>query len=148
MTPADAAAVVEWHYPPPYDFYDMSADPDDLSEFIAGTEKGYNFAVQTGSALVGFVSFQPHPDGIELGLGLRPDLTGVGLGVGFVQSVISFARERHPTRRIVLNVATFNERAIRVYERTGFTTTKTFMRHTNGGEWEFTEMALHTDDVE
>jgi len=46
--------------------------------------------------------------------------TGRGLGDGFVQLGLSFAHERFPEQRILLDVADFNRRARKVYERVGF----------------------------
>ena len=60
---------------------------------------------------------------MEIGLGLRPDLTGRGLGLDFFRAGVEFARERFRPALIVLNVAAFNERAIAVYERAGFVRT-------------------------
>lgn len=61
-------------------------------------------------------------DAVDIGLGLRPDLTGQGLGDPFVAACIDHAlRIRHPTV-LRLAVATFNARAIAVYERAGFQT--------------------------
>jgi [ribosomal protein S18]-alanine N-acetyltransferase len=37
-------------------------------------------------------------------------------------------------------VASFNRRAITVYERAGFTAVHTYTHRTNGGEWEFIAM--------
>ncbi len=91
--------------------------------------------------LIGFFSFKPkEPGTIEIGLGLRPDHTGRGLGLAFVEAGLDQARERIGPEEFSLAVATFNERAITVYERAGFTTVRTYMHHTNGGEWEFVEM--------
>ena len=42
--------------------------------------------------------------------------------------------------RFVLAVATFNRRAINVYERVGFTRVRVYAHETNGGKWEFVEM--------
>ncbi|HEU0026213.1 MAG TPA: GNAT family protein, partial [Ktedonobacterales bacterium] len=57
---------------------------------------------------------------ITIGLGLRPDLTGRGLGMPFVEAGMALARERfHPTG-FRLFVYAWNRRAITVYERVGF----------------------------
>jgi len=57
-----------------------------------------------------------------IGFGLKPELTGHGLGAGFVSACIEFAVKRHDYRGeyVRLGVATSNKRAITVYERVGF----------------------------
>ena len=101
------------------------------------------FGVEDGTgALVGYFSFKPRDARtIELGLGLRPDLTGRGLGASFLAAGMEFARAHFAPARFVLSVATFNERAIKVYERAGFVRERTYMHSTNGGEWEFVHMS-------
>ena len=61
-------------------------------------------------------------------LGLRPDLTSRGLGLEFVRAGIQLIRERFGPSRIVLDVAGFNERAAKVYERAGFRVTGRHVR--------------------
>ncbi len=107
-----------WRYPPPYDFYDDDGLP------VRNPERFYSVRVEDGT-VAGFFYFEERGDAVFYGLGLRPDLTGRGLGTAFVNAGLEFAQERFGRRRIVLDVAEFNERAIRVYERTGFRRTGT-----------------------
>jgi [ribosomal protein S18]-alanine N-acetyltransferase len=103
--------------------------------------------VLSGGELVGFFCYGPggqlpgfdYPDdgSLDVGLGLRPDLTGKGSGLGFLRAGLEFARRRFSPDGFRLSVATFNERAILVYERAGFRRAKVFTHHTNGGEHPF-----------
>ena len=145
MSQEDAEAIAEWHYPAPFSFYDASADPNDLAELLdpALRGAGYESVRNESGDLVGFFQFkQNRPDAIEIGLGLRPDLTGCGLGGAFLEAGLRRARARFGPTRIVLSVATFNRRAVTVYKRAGFAAVRTYTHSTNGGEWEFLEMEL------
>ena len=143
MTQADAEAVALWHYPEPFSFYDWSADPDDLAELLSPVLRGDSyFAVDDESGvLLGFFGFKPSKPGtVEIGLGLHPDQTGCGLGGSFLQAGLDYASAAFAPEQFTLSVATFNKRAITVYERAGFSATRTYMHSTNGGEWEFVDM--------
>jgi len=145
MSQEDAEAIAEWRYPEPFSFYDASADPDDLAELLdpALRGAGYESVRNESDELVGFFQFkQNRPDVLEIGLGLRPDLTDRGLGGTFIEAGLRRARARFGPTPIVLSVATFNRRAVTVYERAGFVAVRTYMHSTNGGEWEFLEMEL------
>jgi ribosomal-protein-alanine N-acetyltransferase len=139
----EAEEIADWHYPEPYSFYDWSADADDLRELLDPALRGDAYwAVRDDSGeLVGSFSFKPKEDTVDIGLGLRPDLTGRGLGAEFLAAGLDFARARYAPKRFTLAVATFNERAIMVYERAGFTRDRVYMHSTNGGEWEFLAMS-------
>src|SRR5204863_514838 len=67
-----------------------------------------------------FYYFEPKGDVLDYGLGLRPDLTGRGLGLDFFRAGLEFGRERFRPALVRLHVAAFNERAVKVYERAGF----------------------------
>jgi [ribosomal protein S18]-alanine N-acetyltransferase len=139
---AEAVAIAHWRYEPPYSFYDATADPDDLALLLGEeTREGRHFsAFDENNELVGFFSFIVEGDDVVVGLGLRPDLTGHGLGLAFVEAGLAFARERFNPSRFRLSVATFNERAIRVYERAGFEPLRTYEHETNGGLHPFLEL--------
>ena len=145
MSQRRARAVAAWRYDPPYDFYDAVADPEDLAELLDPAQReGRDFAVLSDpsdlSDLVGFFMFKHEGDIVEVGLGLRPDLTGCGLGLSFLLAGLEFARERYAPTRFRLAVAAFNQRAIRVYERAGFYQGESYMHRTNGGEHAFLRM--------
>ena len=92
-------------------------------------------------ALVGFLQLErASAETVDIGLGLRPELTGRGLGEHFVGEALAFVRTRFDPRRFTLAVASFNERALRVYERCGFVEVARSVRTTAGAEWEFVEM--------
>lgn len=143
MTRAFAQAVAAWHYDGEYSFYDFDQDPEDRAELLdaANWENRYFAALDGAGNLVGFFCCERRGDDAELGLGLEPDQTGEGRGLEFVEAGLEFARKRFHPGRFVLQVARFNRRAIRVYEKLGFRIERTFTNRTNGGEFEFVFMA-------
>lgn len=124
----DIGVVAGWRYPGPYAYYDF--DMPSLatillvqSLFGAITDPTYFTVVDERERIVGVFSYIWHARGtLEVGLALRPDLTGQGRGVGleFVLAGLEHARQRFRPQRFYLTVATFNTRARRVYERAGF----------------------------
>ncbi len=122
---ADADAVSSWRYEAPYDAYDAREDPTFDEEMRDSSRWGeLEWAVddaETG-ALVGFLELtwiEPSRL-VELGLGMRPDLTGRGLGSTYVEAALAFSRMRWAPATFALDVFPWNERAIRAYERAGF----------------------------
>lgn len=148
MKPEDASIVATWHYPDPYSFYDMAHDKDDLEELLDfenwKADSKYAVFGEPGD-LIGFFEFAHQGDIVDVGLGLRSDMTGKGLGLDYVRAGLVYAREKFSPREFRLSVATFNERAIKVYEKVGFKASKTFMTNTNGGVHEFLEMIMKAD---
>jgi|SRR5699024_6068594 len=144
---ADTAREIDsWSYPEPYDFYDLDADPADRALFLdSSTWPDRYFAVRAADTadLVGFVCFEDTDErGFEIGIGMAPERTGHGDGIRFVEAALAFAQGRFDTTAFTLAVATFNERAIRVYERVGFEKIDEFEQETNGGVYPFVRMSL------
>jgi len=144
---ADADAVTRWRYPPPYDAYDTSEDPS----FEAGLRDPARWG-ELGSAvddaetgeLVGFLELTAIEDQgcVEIGLGLRPDLTGRGLGPDYIEAAMAFARVRWHPCTFALDVFPWNERAIRAYERAGFERGEVYVRtFPDGNEVMFLRMS-------
>ena len=140
---ADAEQIARWRYDGPYAFYDMENDPDDLAELLDPPqwENTYYAAVDTEGSLVGFYCFHQEGLTLELGLGMRPDLTGRGLGLNFLETGLAFARQRYSVETLRLSVAAINQRAIALYAKAGFKPIRAYKNQTNGGVFDFLEMA-------
>ena len=143
----DAWQVSNWRYPKEYAFYDLDLLPllgnSLLHPLLIGVGGGGFYAVAyKNDPLAGVFSFLWRGDTVEIGLGLQPNLTGQGIGLAFVQAGLEFGRRTFAPRAFCLTVATFNQRAIIVYERAGFVTGKRFVKWVRGSSREFMEMEL------
>jgi ribosomal-protein-alanine N-acetyltransferase len=132
-----------WKYPEPYSFYDLTADEDDLREFLDPHTWDHTFAAPDhGRRLVGYFTYAFSGECMEIGLGLAPWMTGRGEGETFVRSGIAFGIQHfgYEGEFVCLSVASFNKRAIRTYQSAGFHIERTFLQNTNGDEHEFVRM--------
>lgn len=148
MTAVDAHAVATWRYPDEYSFYDADADPDDLAELLDPSEWGQHYFAADELAtrtLAGFLMVKLTGRVAEIGLGLRPDLTGRGQGASFLNTCLHFASAALGAHSYTLAVAAFNRRAITVYERAGFREVDRFEHFTNGGRHSFIRMDKDTN---
>jgi RimJ/RimL family protein N-acetyltransferase len=143
---AYAHEVESWHYPPPYDFYDAASDPEDAkAQRDPAKREQYRAVLGEDGRLEAFWYFDWHEGVVEVGIGLRPDLTGRGRGEFFLRSQLDYAEEHWRPALLRLFVAAWNHRAIRLYERLGF---RTAGRETRlfelVGEHEFLRMERRT----
>jgi [ribosomal protein S18]-alanine N-acetyltransferase len=137
MTAGYAADIVTWRYPAPYDCYDMTgADP----AFLLDPASGY-YALAGEDGLLGFRSFGADgqvPGGeydesaLDTGGGLRPELTGRGLGRAAIGTGLEFGRQQFAPPAFRVTVATFNLRAQRVVQALGFQPAGRFAASTDG----------------
>lgn len=157
VSEADARAILAWRYDEPYAVYNMADDFESIKRGLAemlDRRSPYYSVRDERDELLGFFCFgtaaqvgdtsTPGLYGedqvMDVGLGMRPDLTGQGLGLSFVNAGLSFAREHFHPRGFRLFVLTFNERATRVYERAGFARIRVFTQQNMHGELTFLEM--------
>jgi [ribosomal protein S18]-alanine N-acetyltransferase len=130
MTDADARAVAAWQYPPPYDGYTIGADEAD--EFVAmclDPAFHYYAVLDAADNLVAFRCFGADAqvpggdyaaDALDMGGGLRPDLTGRGLGPQVMRAALDFARQTFAPTHFRATVAAWNVRAQRACHTVGY----------------------------
>lgn len=147
---ADIATISRWRYDGVYAFYDLHLSPlisimalQTIMGRVIG-EPVYYTTLDERGVIVGMFSYlRNQAETLEVGLALRPDLTGqaAGIGLSFVQAGMDFGRRQFRPKRFRLTVATFNARAIRVYEQAGFTRDKIGFRRKLGKRYEALEMS-------
>lgn len=121
LTADDGMDIATWRYPGPWSVYDSVDAPR--------ADDGF-WAVEDASArLVGFCCFgqearvpgQPESAGVlDVGLGLRPEVTGQGYGSEFARTVVAYARTVAPDATLRCVVQEWNARSRRVAEAAGF----------------------------
>jgi RimJ/RimL family protein N-acetyltransferase len=69
-------------------------------------------------------------EALDIGVGMRPDLTGGGRGHDFIGAVIEYGLTRYRPPLLRVTIAAFNERSQRVFRGRGFTPVRRFTRPT------------------
>jgi ribosomal-protein-alanine N-acetyltransferase len=142
MEDASARAILAWRYDPPYDIYDLDPDREgtELALLLDPANRYYTLTGDEGD-VEAFCCFGPDarvPGGeyseaaLDIGLGVRPDLTGQGRGISYVRAVCDFARGTFAAEALRVTVARFNRRAQRVWEKAGFVHGQAFDREPDG----------------
>ena len=129
----DVREFARWRYEEPYDVYDLTDPVEELVAYFTSPEIGCHVVTHDG-VVVAFSTFGADgrvPGGdyssaaLDIGLGVRPDWTGRGLGAVVVAAVVGFARTL-TDGRLRVTIAARNARALSVWRRSGFSEVSTF----------------------
>jgi RimJ/RimL family protein N-acetyltransferase len=146
MTEEDAVAIAAWRYAPPYDVYNPDGDALELIRFFCDPANDYHAVYGDshrqragGTELLGYCCYGADarvPGGVypeealDIGVGMRPDLTGGGRGHDFIGAIIAYGLTRYRPPLLRVTIAAFNERSQRVFRGHGFTPVRRFTRTT------------------
>ncbi|HDR6244533.1 TPA: GNAT family N-acetyltransferase [Bacillus cereus] len=131
LTKEEAMEINTWTYEEPYSLYSFSGEKEVIEELLDGTYYG---CCDDQGDLIGYFCFGANAqvpggrdanlyggeDVIDIGLGMKPALTGKGIGKEFFQAGIAFATKEFNAKMFRLSVAIFNTRAITLYKNIGF----------------------------
>jgi RimJ/RimL family protein N-acetyltransferase len=147
MNKHDAEEICSWRYPVPYSMYDLTKD---AIPALLNDENRY-FSVYDGSGkLLGFCCFgeearvpggnyfDQDPGPLDVGLGMRPDKVGHGLGRLFIEAILAFAQNEFGMSKFRVSIASFNLRSQRAFIAQGFKEYIRFRRTSDG--MEFTQL--------
>jgi [ribosomal protein S18]-alanine N-acetyltransferase len=150
LSQARAQEIVTWRYEHPYDFYNI--DPNQAEQAVKALLEPSNHCFEmldANNVFLGYCSFGPDgqvPGGdysepaLDVGMGIDPAWTGQGNGRAIAKSVLEFAQVRFAPSRFRVTIATFNRRAIRVWQGLGFEPVNTFSHPVSDVEFMILQM--------
>jgi len=127
-TDEDVRGFAAWRHDPPYDIYDIGMESDEAVAYFLDPDVHCHTLVHRDD-VVGYCTFghdarvpggDYDEDGLDIGLGIEPTLTGSGNGEHYVAAVVAHARASFDHRRLRVTIASGNERALRVWSGAGF----------------------------
>jgi len=131
-----AKQILSWTYEKPYEIYNNELSEETMREILTNS---YFAVVTIGDELVGFFCIGESaqvPIGslfgvyneylIDIGIGMKPELTGKGLGYTFFSFILNEIKAIFDQNTVRLTVLTSNTRAIHLYEKFGFIQQKEF----------------------
>ena len=139
---ASARTVSTWHYDAPYELYNVPPDRIEAEvQALLDPRNAYYVLTDEHGSVEAYCCFGRDgqvpggdytADALDIGLAVRPDLTGQGRGHVYVEAVLDFARRTFAPTACRVTVAAFNGRALRVWQRAGFRPVQTFARVPDG----------------
>ena len=148
----EAKKISEWIYEKPYEIYNIEGKQSCIDEFV--NDLYFSFLDEDDEILGYFCLGKAAqvPEGnklgiydeecVDIGLGLRPDMCGKGLGSRFLIEAIEFATNQLSAKKFRLTVASFNKRAIGMYKKIGFKKINSFKNVEGNIEIDFDVMIL------
>ncbi|MEC5425726.1 GNAT family protein [Virgibacillus sp. C22-A2] len=150
MNKSHAAEILGWRYVEPYGLYNNELTEDSLKEmldndyFVLLDEEelaGYFCIGKSAQVPIGHQINAYSEDRMDIGLGMKPELTGQANGYAFCLFIFNHLEQTYHASHQRLTVATFNKRAIHLYKKLGFTKQKEF----HNGSIEFITMVRKTE---
>jgi RimJ/RimL family protein N-acetyltransferase len=133
-----AREISGWQYAQPYTLYNCDpADAEGAVQALLDPQYRYYTLWDEAGQLAGYVGFGEDgrvpggdygTDALDIGGGLKPDHTGRGHGLPFMEAALVFARRHFAPAAFRVTVAAFNTRALRVCEKAGYHPIQTFAR--------------------
>ena len=137
--------ICGWKYEGEYAIYNTSSYEEQLKDMrgFANPINNY-YTVFDGKQLVGFFNLIDEETEVFFGIGVAPDCCNKGYGREICEEALELSRELYPGKTIYLEVRTWNARAVKCYEKAGFSIDGEPIKQTTSiGEGVFYRMVAH-----
>lgn len=148
LSKEQAKEISNWEYHGEYSIYN-------LPSWDIMVQEGYSLCdevkreryigyVNKNKQLVGFANLLDEGDNVFFGIGIKPNYCGKGMGKVVIKMALVESQKRFPNKPVVLEVRTWNKRAINCYKSQGFEIIETKQQKTHIGFGEFYVMRYST----
>lgn len=141
LTEVQAKEISNWTYDGDYSIYNLPAWEQMIQEKYSLSDdtkrERYIGFVNEHKELVGFVNLLDQGDSVFFGIGVNPKVCGIGLGKLITKMALIESQNRFPNKPVVLEVRTWNKRAVSCYKSQGFNIIATKEQETKLGLGEF-----------
>jgi ribosomal protein S18 acetylase RimI-like enzyme len=141
LSEGQAKEISNWEYTGEYSIYNLPSWDKMVKEnySLANTIKRERYTGYTNEdgELVGFVNLLEKGDTVFFGIGIKPNFCGKGIGKIITKMALIESQKRFPNKPVVLEVRTWNKRAMNCYKSQGFEIVETKQQQTYIGFGEF-----------
>lgn len=134
----DAREVCTWRYKGDYSIYNFS-------DWKIVVKNGWDLAIKEkrekeflsvtlDNKLIAYGRISEKENKVFLGIGIKPKFCGKGHGEVIMDLLIQESFRRHLVNSIVLEVRSFNRRALKCYKKVGFEVQDKYIKKTFSGE--------------
>ncbi len=125
LTQEYAKQLCGWKYEGEYSVYNVSWETAAEQKWPVADpmarESDFRSVIDENGNFIGFFRMTKDEHAkVEIGLGLKPELCGQGLGKDFVKLITKYTLNHYPNRYVYMQVRTFNARAVKCYEACGY----------------------------
>lgn len=136
-----AKEISTWEYEGKYAMYNLPSWDDMVKEnySLCDEVKRDRFIayIDEKDNLIGFVNLLDEGDSIFFGIGVNPKYLSLGIGKKITNSALEEVKLRYGNKPVVLEVRTWNKRAVNCYKSQGFNIIETKTQETFLGLGEF-----------
>ena len=121
--------ISNWKYTGEYSIYNLPSWDKMIQENYSLTDnvkrERYIGYINEDGELVGFVNLLDEGDTVFFGIGIKPNYCSKGIGKVITKMALIESQNRFPNKPVILEVRTWNKRAVNCYKSQGFEVVET-----------------------
>ena len=124
LSEEQAKEISNWKYTGEYSVYNLPSWDKMIQENYSLTNnvkrERYIGYINEYGELVGFVNLLDEGDTVFFGIGIKPNYCSKGIGKVITKMALIESQNRFPNKPVILEVRTWNKRAVNCYKSQGF----------------------------